>query len=417
MQHECKSDFLGIAKARGLVDACTDLEQLDRELCSGVVPAYIGFDATADSLHVGSLVQIMMLRWLQKTGHKPLILMGGGTSQVGDPSFRADQRPLLAVEQIRRNIAGIRKVFSSYVEFGDGPTDACMLDNADWLDRLDYIPFLRDIGRHFSINRMLAFESVKARLDREQSMSFLEFGYMILQAYDFLVLSQEHGCRLQMGGSDQWGNIVNGVDLVRRVDGGQAYGLTTPLLTTSDGAKMGKSARGAVWLDRDKLPPFEFWQYWRNVADPDVARFLAMFTELDLDECRRLGELRDSEANQAKIILAREVTTLAHGAEAAGQAEQTARDVFEKGGGSDGLPTCNLADADLAGEGLVITRALVMSGLASSGKEARRMVAGGAARLDGVAVTDPAHRITRDDLSAPLKLSSGRKRHAMLSLG
>ena len=344
-----KSEFLAVLQERGFLDACTDSEQLDSELCSRIVPAYIGFDATARSLHAGSLVQIMTLRWLQKTGHKPIILMGGGTTRVGDPSFRDDQRPLLSDEEIASNIAGIRRVFEKYLEFGEEGAGAVILNNADWLDKLSFIPFLRDVGRHFSVNRMLAFESVKSRLDREQSLSLLEFNYMVLQSYDFLVLNRQHGCLLQMGGSDQWGNIVNGVDLIRRISGVQAFGLTTPLLTMSDGRKMGKTADGAVWLNEDMFSPYEFWQYWRNVPDPDVGKLLSMFTELDIKECHRLGSLKEAEANEAKIILANAVTALAHGTGAAKQAEQTAREVFEFGGGSEGLPTIQVAETEFAG--------------------------------------------------------------------
>ena len=417
MRQHLKSEFLKILFERGFVDNCSDSEHLDRALSAGTVAAYIGFDATAKSLHVGSLVQIMLLRWLQRTGHKPIILMGGGTTKIGDPSYRADQRPLLSDEQVNANIAGIRSVFSSYLEFGDGPTDAVMLNNADWLDGLSYIPFLREVGRHFSVNRMLAFDSVKSRLDREQSLSFLEFNYMILQSYDFLVLSQRHGCLLQMGGSDQWGNIVNGVDLIRRVDGRQAFGLTTPLLTMSDGRKMGKTASGAVWLNHEMCSAYDFWQYWRNVPDADVVRFLAMFTELELDECNKLGSLRDAEANHAKVVLANEVTALAHGQERANDAERTAREVFELGGGSEGLPSIHLTVSDIEDEGLAIIRALQLAGLASSGKEARRMVSGGSVRLDGEPVREIAHRIKAADLESPLRLSAGRKRHAMLFFG
>ena len=323
MTYHPKSEFMATMMARGYLADCTDYQSLDEALVAGTVPAYIGFDATAKSLHVGSLIQIMMLRWLQKTGHKPLVLMGGGTTKVGDPSFRADERPLLTPAQIDDNIAGIKRVFSSYVTFGDGPTDALMLNNAEWLDGLNYLDFLRDIGRHFSVNRMLAFESVKSRLDREQSLSFLEFNYMILQAYDFLELNRRYGCLLQMGGSDQWGNIVNGIDLTRRVLDHQIFGLTSPLLTTSDGKKMGKSADGAVWLNADLLSPYEFWQFWRNTTDADVGRFLKLYTDMPMDDCNRLGALQGSEINLGKIALANAVTTLLHGAEAAAAAEAT----------------------------------------------------------------------------------------------
>ncbi|MGB1752540.1 MAG: tyrosine--tRNA ligase, partial [Paracoccaceae bacterium] len=342
MTFQPKSDFLQIMMERGFVADCTDYSRLDEALLEGGMPAYIGFDATATSLHVGSLIQIMMLRWLQKTGGKPITLMGGGTTKVGDPSFRADERPLLTPEKIDQNIAGIQKVFAAYMTYGEGPSDALMINNAEWLDELNYLDFLRDIGRHFSVNRMLSFESVKSRLDREQSLSFLEFNYMILQAYDFLELNRRYGCLVQFGGSDQWGNIVNGIDLTRRVLDHEIYGLTTPLLTTSDGKKMGKSADGAVWLNADMRSPYEFWQFWRNTTDADVGRFLKLYTELPVGECDRLGALAGSEINEAKVILANEVTGLCHGAAAAAAAEATAREVFEKGGVGDDLPTLTL---------------------------------------------------------------------------
>ncbi len=321
MTYHPKSDFIAVMMQRGFLADCTDYQGLDEALVKGGQPGYIGFDATAKSLHVGSLIQIMMLRWLQKTGNKPITLMGGGTTKVGDPSFRADERPLLTPDAIDANIAGIKDVFSAYLTYGDGPTDAMMINNAEWLDDLNYLDFLRDIGRHFSINRMLSFESVKSRLDREQSLSFLEFNYMILQAYDFMELYRRYGCILQMGGSDQWGNIVNGIDLTRRVIDGEVYGLTSPLLTTSDGKKMGKSQSGAVWLNPEMLSPYEFWQFWRNTTDADVGRFLKLYSELPVDECDRLGALAGSEINEAKIRLANEVTTLLHGADAAANAE------------------------------------------------------------------------------------------------
>jgi tyrosyl-tRNA synthetase len=324
MTYHPKSDFIAVMMQRGFLADCTDYQGLDEALVKGGQPGYIGFDATAKSLHVGSLIQIMMLRWLQKTGNKPITLMGGGTTKVGDPSFRADERPLLTPDAIDANIAGIKDVFSAYLTYGDGPTDAMMINNAEWLDDLNYLDFLRDIGRHFSINRMLSFESVKSRLDREQSLSFLEFNYMILQAYDFMELYRRYGCILQMGGSDQWGNIVNGIDLTRRVIDGEVYGLTSPLLTTSDGKKMGKSQSGAVWLNPEMLSPYEFWQFWRNTTDADVGRFLKLYSELPVDECDRLGALAGSEINEAKIRLANEVTTLLHGADAAANAEATA---------------------------------------------------------------------------------------------
>jgi len=310
MTYQPKSDFLRVMIERGFLADCTDMQGFDEALIAGVVPGYIGFDATAKSLHVGSLMQIMTLRWLQKTGHQPITLMGGGTTKVGDPSFRADERPLLTPEQIDDNIAGIKTVFAKYLDYGDAPTGALMLDNAEWLDDLNYLEFLRDIGRHFSVNRMLSFESVKSRLDREQSLSFLEFNYMILQAYDFLELNRRYGCRVQFGGSDQWGNIVNGIDLTRRVLDHEIYGMTTPLLTTSDGRKMGKTASGAIWLNDEMLSAYEFWQFWRNTTDADVGRFLKLYTELPVAECDRLGALAGSEINEAKIVLANEATAL-----------------------------------------------------------------------------------------------------------
>jgi tyrosyl-tRNA synthetase len=324
-----KSDFLDVMVARGYLQDCTDMAGLDERLMAGAVPAYIGYDATAQSLHVGHLLNIMMLRWLQKTGHKPITLMGGGTTKVGDPSFRSEERPLLTAEQIGANIATIRGVFAKYLDYGDGPAGAIMLDNAAWLDELNYLDFLRDIGRHFSVNRMLSFESVRTRLDREQTLSFLEFNYMILQAYDFLELYRREGCLLQMGGSDQWGNIVNGIDLTRRVAGAEVFGLTSPLLETSDGRKMGKSQSGAVWLNAEMMSPYDFWQFWRNTTDADVGRFFRLYSELPLDECDRLGALGGAEINAAKIRLANEVTALCHGPAAAEAAEATARAVFE----------------------------------------------------------------------------------------
>nr|WP_323778806.1 tyrosine--tRNA ligase [Amylibacter sp.] len=415
MTYKPKSEFLHVMQSRGFLQDCTDLEGLDERLLKGIVPAYIGFDATAKSLHVGSLIQIMMFRWLQKTGNKPLVLMGGGTTKVGDPSFRADERPLLDDTQINANIAGIKQVFSSYVTFGDGDTDAVMLNNAEWLDGLNYLEFLRDIGRHFSVNRMLAFESVKSRIDREQSLSFLEFNYMILQAYDFMELNRRYGCLLQMGGSDQWGNIVNGIDLTRRVISNEVYGLTSPLLTTSDGKKMGKSADGAVWLNPEMRSPYEFWQFWRNTTDADVGRFLKLYTEMPLDECDRLGALAGSEINEAKAILANAVTTLAHGADAAATAEATAREVFEKGGVGDDLPTVTFDAADI-GEGISIVQLLVKSGLSGSGKEAKRLISDGGAKLDDVVLTDTSVMISTDMLRGSVKLSAGKKRHALARL-
>ena len=411
-----KSEFLQIMLDRGFVADCTDYEGLDEALVKGGMPAYIGFDATAKSLHVGSLIQIMMLRWLQKTGGKPITLMGGGTTKVGDPSFRADERPLLSAEQIDDNIAGIKRVFAAYLTYDDGASDAMMINNAEWLDGLNYLEFLRDVGRHFSVNRMLSFESVKSRLDREQSLSFLEFNYMILQAYDFMELHQRYGCMLQMGGSDQMGNIINGMELTRRAAEGRVYGLTSPLLTTSDGKKMGKSQNGAVWLNGDMLSPYEFWQFWRNTTDADVGRFLKLYTELPIGECNRLGALAGSEINDAKIILANEVTTLWHGAAAAKAAEATAKEVFEKGGVGDDLPTLTLSAAEL-GDGMSIVQIIVQAGLAKSGKEAKRLIAENGARLNDEPLTDAGLMVTRNQLTTPIKLSAGKKRHSLVKLG
>ncbi|MEL6608725.1 MAG: tyrosine--tRNA ligase [Pseudomonadota bacterium] len=416
MTYHPKSDFMSVMMERGYLADCTDYQALDDALSGGVTPAYIGYDATAQSLHVGHLMNIMVLRWLQKTGHKPITLMGGGTTKVGDPSFRSDERPLLGPEQIDANIEGMKQVFAKYLTYDDSPTGAMMLNNAEWLDALNYLDFLRDIGRHFSVNRMLSFESVKSRLDREQSLSFLEFNYMILQAYDFLELNRRYGCLLQMGGSDQWGNIVNGIDLTRRVLDQEIYGLTTPLLTTSDGRKMGKSANGAVWLNGDMLSPYEFWQFWRNTTDADTGKFLKLFTELPVDECDRLGALEGSEINAAKIILANEATTLLHGADAAVAAEATAREVFEKGGVGDDLPTLTL-DAGELGDGISVVQLIVRSGLAGSGKEAKRLIAENGARLDDAPLTDAGLFLTPADLASPRKLSAGKKRHALVQVG
>ena len=415
MTYHPKSEFLRIMQERGFMADCTDLQGLDEAMMEGVVPGYIGFDATAKSLHVGSLIQIMMLRWLQKTGHRPITLMGGGTTKVGDPSFRADERPLLDEAAIQANIDGIQRVFASYVSYENSATGALMVNNAEWLDGLKYIEFLRDIGRYFSVNRMLSFESVKSRLDREQSLSFLEFNYMILQAYDFLELNRRYGCALQMGGSDQWGNIVNGIDLTRRVIGHEVYGLTSPLLTTADGRKMGKSADGAIWLNADMCAPYEFWQFWRNTMDADVGRFLKLYTELDIEECERLGALEGSEINEAKIVLANEVTTLLHGAEAAAAAEATAREVFEKGGVGDDLPTLELSPADL-GDGISIVQLIVKSGLAKSGKEAKRLISENGAKIDDAPLTDAGLMLDAGALASPIKLSAGKKRHALVKL-
>ncbi len=416
MTYHPKSDFMRVMMERGFLADCTDYQALDEALVKGIVPAYIGYDATAASLHVGHLMNIMVLRWLQKTGHKPITLMGGGTTKVGDPSFRSEERPLLTPEAIDANIAGLKQVFAKYLRYGDGATDAIMLNNAEWLDHLNYLDFLRDIGRHFSVNRMLSFESVKSRLDREQSLSFLEFNYMILQAYDFLEINRRYGCLLQMGGSDQWGNIINGIDLTRRVIDHEIYGLTTPLLATSDGRKMGKSASGAVWLNAEMLSPYEFWQFWRNTTDADVGRFLKIFTELPVTECNRLGALGGSEVNAAKIQLANAVTTLLHGAKAAAAAEATAREVFEKGGIGDDLPTVTLAPGELA-DGVGIVQLFVRAGLAASGKDAKRLILEGGARVNDEIVSDTALRYGASQLIEPLKLTAGKKRHALVVMG
>ncbi|WP_299965594.1 tyrosine--tRNA ligase [uncultured Roseobacter sp.] len=416
MTYRPKSEFLHELSSRGFIADCTNLQELDERLCKGVVTGYIGFDLTATSLHIGNLVQIMLLRWLQKTGHRPITLMGGGTTKVGDPSGKDEMRKILSVEQINHNADGIRQVFSRYISYGDGPLDSPLVNNAEWLDQLKYIDFLRDIGKHFTINRLMAFESVKSRLDREQPLSFIEFNYMLLQSYDFLELHRRYDCRLQMGGSDQWGNIVSGADLVRRMDGEDAFGLTTPLVTRADGKKMGKSAEGAVWLNADMMSPYAFWQWWRNVADADVGKFLKLFTELPVEECDRLGALQGAEINDAKVTLAAEVTTLLHGAEAATAAEATAREVFEKGGVGDDLPTLTLSQADL-GSGISVVQLIVKSGLAGSGKEAKRLIAENGARLDDVPLTDAGLMIDAAALSRPLKLSAGKKRHALVQLG
>ena len=410
-----KSDFMATMQDRGFLADCTDFQGLDEAMSAGLVPTYIGYDATAKSLHIGHLLNVMMLRWLQKTGHKPITLMGGGTTKVGDPSFRAEERPLLNAAAINANIEGMQQVFAKYLIYGDGPTDAIMLNNAEWLDGLNYLDFLRDIGRHFSVNRMLSFEAVKSRLDRAQSLSFLEFNYMILQAYDFLEINRRYGCRLQMGGSDQWGNIVNGIDLTRRVLDHDIFGLTSPLLTTSDGKKMGKSQGGAIWLNAEMCTPYEFWQFWRNSTDADVGRFLKLFTELPIDECDRLGALQGAEINEAKIRLANEVTALCHGTIAAETAATTAHDVFEKGGIGDDLPTLELSTGDI-GDGISVVQLIVRSGLAKSGKEAKRLIADNGARLDDAPITDAGLVLDAEALASPIKLSAGKKRHALVTL-
>ncbi|AEG48221.1 Tyrosyl-tRNA synthetase [Sphingobium chlorophenolicum L-1] len=399
------SDLLRLLETRGYIHQLTDAEGLDALAARQIVPGYIGFDPTAPSLHVGHLVSIMMLRQLQKAGHKPIVLMGGGTGKIGDPSFKDEARKLLTTDLIAENVASIKRVFERFLTFGDGPTDAIMLDNAEWLDRLEYIPFLRDIGQHFSVNRMLSFDSVKLRLDREQSLSFLEFNYMILQAYDFLELSRRSACRLQMGGSDQWGNIVNGVELARRVDGTQVFGLTTPLLTNADGTKMGKTVGGAVWLNEDQLSNYDYWQFWRNTADADVANRLRLFTDLPMDEVERLASLQGAEINEAKKILANEATALCRGAEAAVLAAETARKTFEEGASDANLPTVSLG-----AEGLNIVQGTTALGFAASNKEVRRKLAEGAIRVNGEVVSDPALTLKAGD-----KLSFGAKKHGLVT--
>ncbi len=411
-----RSAFLATLIERGYLHQCSDLEGLDDAMQAGIIPAYIGFDCTADSLHVGSLIQIMMLRHLQKCGHKPVVLMGGGTTRIGDPSGKDESRKLLTTQQINANMDGIKRVFATYLTFGDGPTDAVMVNNADWLDGIDYIAFLRDFGVHFTINRMLSFDSVKLRLDREQPLTFLEFNYMILQAYDFRELYKRLGLRLQMGGSDQWGNILNGVELIRRVDGGAAFAVTSPLLTTASGAKMGKSASGAVWLNDDRLPVYDFWQFWRNTEDADVGRFLRLYTELPITEIVRLESLAGAEINEAKKILADAVTTLAHGAEAATLARRTAEETFEHGGTGDDLPTLAIS-AERLTDGLTVIEALVEVGFAASKGEARRLVRGGGIRVNDAKLDDEARLLAASDVAnGQIKLSAGRKRHALLKL-
>ena len=412
---EPKSDFLRDILARGFMHQCTDLDALDAAAAKGVVTAYIGYDCTGPSLHVGHMVSIMMLRRMQQTGHKPIVLMGGGTTKVGDPSGKDEARQLLSDEQIAANMASIRASFENYLTFGDGPNDAVMVNNDDWLSTLAYIPFLRDFGRHFSVNRMLSMDSVKLRLEREQPLSFLEFNYMILQAYDFVELHRRYGCILQMGGSDQWGNIVNGVDLGRRVADAQLFGLTTPLITTASGAKMGKTASGAVWLNPDMRSPWDYWQFWRNTEDADVGRFLRLFTDLPLDEVARLERLEGAEINEAKKILANEATALCHGRAAAQEAAETARKTFEEGTTGDALPVTQIAAPRLA-EGILLYEAMREAGLAASNGEARRLIKGGGARVNDTAISDEAHKVTSADLGGDgtVKLSAGKKRHALL---
>ena len=410
-----KSDFLRVVTERGFVHQCTDADGLDAEALKGPVPAYIGFDATASSLHAGSLLPIMLLRWLQRTGNKPIVLMGGGTTRVGDPSGKDESRKLLTDEQIAENIAGIKRVFSKFLTFGDGPTDAVMVNNDEWLRGLNYIDFLRDIGRHFTINRMLSFDSVKLRLDREQPLTFLEFNYMILQAYDFMELNKRMGCKMQMGGSDQWGNIVNGIELTRRVNGNEVFGLTTPLLTTSGGAKMGKTAGGAIWLDAAQLSPYDYWQFWRNTDDADVGRFLRLFTDMDMAEIAKLEALEGAEINEAKKVLAHEATSLLHGVEAAEAAAETARRTFDEGRIGEDLPTVDVPRADLEA-GIGILDILTRAGLTASNGEARRLIKNGGARLNDEKIDGDSLTISLADIreEGVIKLSSGKKRHILV---
>jgi len=414
-----RSDFLREATERGFVFQCTDLDGLDAALSSGRLSGYIGFDCTADSLHVGSLVPIMLLRLFQRHGYRPVVLLGGGTSRIGDPSGKEESRQLLSDERIGANMAGIRRVFDRFIRFGEhgSGSDAILANNADWLDRLGYIPLLRDVGVHFTVNRMLGFDAVRLRLEREQPLTFLEFNYMILQSYDFRELFRRHGVRLQMGGSDQWGNIVCGVELIRRTDDGVAFGLTSPLITTASGAKMGKTAEGAVWLTADKLSSYEYWQFWRNADDADVGRFLRLFTELPLSEIARLEVLQGAEINEAKKVLATEATALAHGAGAAAQAQETARRTFEQGEAAETLPSMSIPAAELA-EGIPAFRLLVRARLAASNSEARRLIREGGARVNDRPIEDETQMFSTADLvSGAIKVSRGGKRHRLVRPG
>ena len=410
-----KSDFLSVLMERGFIHQCSDFEGVDAKAKAGELIAYIGFDCTASSLHVGSLVQIMMLRWLQKTGGKPVPLMGGGTTRVGDPSGKDESRRMLSLDDIEANKTSIKQVFSKFLSFGEARTDAVMPDNAEWLTALNYIDFLRDVGRHFSVNRMLSMDSVKMRLERDQELSFIEFNYMCLQAYDFVELHRRYGCLLQMGGSDQWGNIVTGIDLGRRMGAPQLYALTSPLLTTASGAKMGKTAAGAVWLNADMLPVYDYWQYWRNTEDADVGRFLKLFTDLPMDEIRKLEALAGAEINEAKKILATEATAMLHGRELAEAAAQTARQTFEEGALATSLPTVEIAASELAA-GIGVLNAFVKAGLAPSTGEARRQVKSGGLRVNDALVTDERAQLSNADLlgEGVIKLSFGKKKHVLL---
>jgi tyrosyl-tRNA synthetase len=412
-----RSEFLTVLQERGFIHQASDFEGLDREAAAGPITAYIGFDCTASSLHVGSLVQIMMLYWLQRTGHKPIVLMGGGTTRVGDPSGRDESRRLLSEEDIESNKRGIGQVFERFLRFGQGPADAVMVDNAEWLLQLHYIAFLRDVGRHFSVNQMLTFDSVRLRLDREQPLSFIEFNYMILQAYDFVELARRYGCILQMGGSDQWGNIVNGIDLGRRMGTRQLYAVTTPLITMASGAKMGKTAAGAVWLNAELLSPYDYWQFWRNTEDADVGRFLKLFTTLPLDEIRRLESFQGAQINEAKKVLATEATALLHGREAAEAAAETARKTFEQGDLAETLPTVEVATGLLeAGLGVLTAFGPDYARLVPSTSEARRQVKSGGLRVNDRAVTDERGVLRTADLTPEgvIKLSFGKKKHVLL---
>ena len=411
------SDFLQAATDRGFIHQCTDLAALDAAMGAGPVSAYLGFDCTADSLHIGSLVQIMILRLLQKHGHKPVVLMGGGTTRIGDPSGRDESRQMLTDAQIGANMAGIKRCFGPFLRFGDGASDAIMVNNADWLDRLGYIDLLRDIGTHFTVNRMLTFDSVRLRLDREQPLTFLEFNYMILQSYDFRELNRRMGVALQIGGSDQWGNIVSGMELTRRTDGKPVFGLTTPLITTASGAKMGKTAQGAMWLTEDRLSPYAYWQFWRNTEDADVGRFLRLFTDLPLDEIARLEALGGADINEAKKILANEATALAHGREKSAAAAETARLAFEVGAAAESLPSVDVPQAELEA-GVPAFRLFTIAGLAASNGEARRLIRGGGARVNDVAVAEEGHVVSLADMrDGAIKLSAGRKQHRLVRAG
>src|SRR3954447_13874655 len=410
-----KSDFLNVLQSRGFIHQCSDFEGLDALAAKGQATGYVGYDCTAPSLHIGNFLSMMMLYWLQQSGNKPITLMGGGTSMVGDPSGKDESRALRTIEEIEANKASIRGVFAKVLRFGSGPSDAVMLDNAEWLTKLNWIEMLRDIGRHFSVNRMLAMDSVKLRLERDQEMSFIEFNYMILQAYDYAVLNQRYDCRLQMGGSDQWGNIVNGIDLGRRMGTPQLHALTTPLITTANGEKMGKTASGAVWLNADMKSPYEYWQFWRNTADADVVRFLKLFTTLPLNEIERLAALRGAEINEAKKALADAATALLHGSEAARAASETARQTFEEGAIAENLPTVEIPHAELDA-GCGVPALFVKAGLVASNGEARRQIKGGGLRVNDAAVTDEKMTLTPWHLTSEgvIKLSLGKKRHVLL---